>query len=41
MDSTYEAINCFLIINAIRDIRDLNTNTHRSMLLNMSRFKAV
>lgn len=41
MDSTYEAINCFLIINAIRDIRDLDTNTHRSMLLNMSRFKAV
>ena len=39
--SVYEAINSFLIINAIRDIRDIDKNTHRSMLINMSRFTDV
>lgn len=36
--SFYHSINVFLINNAIRDIRDKNKNTHRSMLINMSRF---
>jgi len=39
--SFYHSINVFLINNAIRDIRDKNKNTHRSMLINMSRFIAV
>lgn len=41
--SVYEAINTFLIANAIRDLRDVNKNihTHRSMLINMSRFTNV
>lgn len=40
-DSLYTAINSFLIVNAIRDLRDINKNTHRSMLINMSRFTDV
>lgn len=40
-DSVYDAINAFLIVNAIRDLRDDDTNTHRSMLVNMSRFTNV
>lgn len=39
--SVYYAINCFLLSNAIRDIRDPIKTTHRSMLINMSRFTAV
>ncbi len=41
--SLYEAINTFLISNAIRDLRERNTNinTHRSMLINMTRFTKV
>lgn len=39
--SVYHAINTFLIANAIRDIRDVNKNTNRSMLINMSRFTNV
>lgn len=41
-DSAYEAINAFLIANTIRDIRDIGSkNTHRSMLINMSRYTDV
>ncbi len=40
-DSMFEAINSFLISNAIRDVRDDNKNTHRSMLINVSRFTNV
>ena len=40
-ESLYEAIRAFLLANAIRDIRDLNKKTHRSMLINMSRFTKV
>lgn len=40
-DSLYEAINAFLIINAVRDCRDIDKRTHRSMLVNMSRFTKV
>jgi len=37
--SLYESINSFLLANAIRDIREGPIkNTHRSMLINMSRF---
>ena len=39
--SVYHSINTFLIANAIRDIRDSNKNTNRSMLINMSRFTNV
>lgn len=39
-DSVYHAINTFLIANAIRDLR-IDKNTHRSMLINMSRFTKV
>ncbi len=39
--SLYEAIRTFLLANSIRDIRDVNKNTHRSMLINMSRFTKV
>lgn len=39
--SVYYAVNCFLLTNAIRDIKDPIKNTHRSMLINMSRFTAV
>lgn len=40
-DSLYEAIRTFLLSNSIRDIRDVDKNTHRSMLINMSRFTNV
>lgn len=40
-DSLYEALRTFLLANAIRDIRDVEKNTHRSMLINMSRFTKV
>ena len=40
-DSLYEAVRTFLVANAVRDIRDVNKNTHRSMLINMSRFTKV
>ena len=39
--SLYEAVNCFLLVNAIRDLTDDNKNTHRSMLVNMTRFTNV
>lgn len=41
--SVYKSINSFFIANAIRDIRDSssNTKTHRSMLINMTRFTNV
>lgn len=39
--SVYYAVNCFLLTNAIRDIKDPIKTTHRSMLINMSRFTAV
>jgi len=40
-DSFYDSLNCFFIANTIMDIRDVNTYTHRSMLINMSRFTSV
>lgn len=39
--SLYHAINSFLIVNTIRDLRDVNLNTNRSMLINMTRFTQV
>lgn len=39
--SLYHAINCFLIANTIRDLRDTNKKTNRSMLINMTRFTNV
>lgn len=39
--SLYYSINCFLLANAIRDIRDIDKKTHRSMLINMSTFTDV
>lgn len=41
--SVYKAVNCFLIANTIRDIRDadVNTKTNRSMLINMTRYMKV
>lgn len=39
--SVYEAVDRFLLVNAIRDLKDLDKFTHRSMLINMSRFTAV
>ncbi len=39
-DSLKKAINEFLIVNAIRDLRG-DTTTHRSMLVNISRFVKV
>lgn len=38
---TCDAIDLFILANAIRDAREDNKNTHRSMLINMSRFKDV
>lgn len=40
-DSFYEAIDCFLLINSIRDVYEINPNTHRTMLINISRYKDV
>lgn len=39
-DSMREAINCFVVSCAIRDLRGM-TNAHMSMLINASRFTAV
>lgn len=39
--SLYHSINTFFLANAIRDIRDINKFTHRSMLINISRFTNV
>ncbi len=39
--SVYHSINTFLLANTIRDIRDSNKKTNRSMLINMSRFTNV
>lgn len=39
-DSLDEAVMCFFIVNAIRDLRG-QKSTHRSMLVNMSRFIKV
>lgn len=39
--SVYNAINTFLLANVIRDVRDIDKSTHRSMLINMSRFTKV
>ncbi|MDR3186781.1 MAG: Z1 domain-containing protein [Christensenellaceae bacterium] len=39
--TAYEAIDRFLLTNAIRDLIDDNKESHRSMLINMSRFTAV
>ena len=39
--SVYHALNTFLISNAIRDTYDVSKKTHRSMLINMSRFTDV
>lgn len=37
--SLTEALNCFLLINVIRDLREQSQkNSHRSMLINVSRF---
>jgi hypothetical protein len=40
-DSLYHAINTFMISNVIRDLRDINKRTNRSMLINMTRFTRV
>ncbi len=40
-DSLYHAVNTFLLANSIRDMRDVDLNTHRSMLINMTRFTKV
>lgn len=42
-DSLYYSINTFLLANAVRDIRDRDTNTktNRSMLVNMTRYTRV
>lgn len=39
--SVYHSINTFLLSNVIRDMRDVDKKTHRSMLINMSRFTKV
>lgn len=39
--SFYESIIAFCLANTIRDFRNDGENTHRSMLINMSRFIAV
>lgn len=39
--SIYHAINTFILVNAVRDLRDVKKNTHRSMLINMSRYTKV
>ena len=40
-NSFYVAIDCFLLINSIRDVYEININTHRTMLINISRYKDV
>ncbi len=39
--SLYDSICTFFLANSIRDIRDFKKNTHRSMLINISRFTNV
>ena len=39
--SLYDSICAFYLSNAIRDVRDLSNTTHRSMLINVSRFTNV
>lgn len=39
-DSLTDAVYCFYIVNAIRDLRG-DYKAHRSMLINISRFVAV
>lgn len=39
-DTLKEAIDCFFIANVVRDLRS-DQNTHRTMMINMSRFKKV
>ena len=39
--SLYDSICSFFLVNAIRDERDFDKNTHRSMLINISRFTNV
>ena len=39
--SFYKSINTFLLVNALRDKREVLKNTHRSMLINVSRFTNV
>lgn len=39
-DTLFTALNCFLVANAIRDLRNEGPS-HRSMLVNVSRFTAV
>lgn len=39
--SLYRAIDEFLLINTVRDFREPNKNTHRSMMINISRFTSV
>ena len=41
-DSLVEAVNAFLIVNVIRDLNEGDrNNSHRSMLINVSRFIKV
>ena len=39
--SLYHSINTFLIANTVRDLRDVDKTTNRSMLINMTRFTKV
>lgn len=39
--SLYEAMRYFLLVNGIRDQKSIDQNTHRSMLINVSRFIKV
>ena len=39
--SLYRAIDEFLLINAVRDLREVDKNSHRSMMVNISRFTNV
>src|SRR5205814_378663 len=39
-DSLINALRCFILANAVRDLRG-QTKTHRSMLVNVSRFTDV
>lgn len=39
--SLYEAMRYFLLVNGIRDQKTIDQNTHRSMLVNVSRFTKV
>lgn len=39
--SVYYSLYVFVLINAIRDTYDISKNSHRSMMINMSRFTSV